>query len=86
MITDKKGITNRWAEYFEELLKEMAKKGIFQELVKIMDTKPCVEDPTIEEAEAAILKLKNNKAPDEYTISAELIKHGGQILLRRIHK
>jgi hypothetical protein len=64
----------------------MAKKGIFQELVKIMDTKPCVEDPTIGEVEAAILKLKNNKAPDEYTITAELIKYRGQILLRRNHK
>jgi hypothetical protein len=33
-----------------------------------------------------ILKLKNTKAPGEDYITAELRKHGGQILLRRIHK
>jgi hypothetical protein len=27
MITDKEGIANRWADYFEELLKENGEEG-----------------------------------------------------------
>jgi hypothetical protein len=41
---------------------------------------------TVEEVEAAIAKLKNNKAGGEDTITTELIKYGGQIIPRRIHK
>jgi hypothetical protein len=44
------------------------------------------EDPTREEVENTIAKLKNNKAPGTDSITAELIEHKGQILLGRIHK
>jgi hypothetical protein len=51
MITDRVGITNRWAEYFEELLKENDEEGNIlrtSENNGCLTVQPWVEDPIIE--------------------------------------
>jgi hypothetical protein len=40
----------------------------------------------IDKVKAAIAKLRNNKPPSKDTVTAELIKYGSQILLRKIPK
>jgi hypothetical protein len=75
MITDKEGIANRWAEYFEELLKENGEEGNIPRTSEnnvYLTVQPWVEYPSIYEVEAAIAKLKKNKAPGEETIIQSL--------------
>jgi hypothetical protein len=45
-----------------------------------------VSIPTREEIEECIKKAKNNKAPGENGIAAELIKYGGEGILDAMHK
>jgi hypothetical protein len=44
------------------------------------------EWPTYKGAESNIQKLKHNKAPREYNITAELIKYGGKSVTGAVHK
>ena len=46
---------------------------------------PLVKEPSQEEPEKAICKLKINKAPREDDIIAELIKNASQELRKRFH-
>lgn len=42
--------------------------------------------PPIEEIREIIKQLKNSKAPGNDRITAEMVKHGGEVLVRRIHE
>jgi hypothetical protein len=73
------GILGRWVEYFNELLN--ANVSDQSEDIGIMESHEDQEivepPPTISEVEAAIEKLKNNKAPGMDSIQAKLVKHVG---------
>jgi len=78
-ICDLEDRTARWAEHFNLLLNRPPPADPLPEdaagfafLAEISD-----EEPSIEEVQAAIMKLKNNKAPGEDNISPEMLKKGG---------
>jgi hypothetical protein len=77
ILGEEKEVLDRWTEHFEELLN--GGKGNEDPEIVRRDARPVVDDgqcepPTCEEAESNIQKLKNNKAPGEGNITAELIK------------
>jgi hypothetical protein len=79
IIEDETEVVNRWTEHFEE---NYVNTERLSENNKHLTAQPWIEYPTVEEVEDAILKLKNNKDLGEDSITAELIKHGGQIFFK----
>jgi hypothetical protein len=69
----------RWVEYFEELLNANVSDQLEHiGMIESHEDRETVEPPpTIAEVEAAIEKLKNNKAPGMDLIQAELVKYAG---------
>lgn len=45
-----------------------------------------MESPTTKEIREIIKQLKNNKAPGSDLITTEMVKHGGEALVRRLHE
>jgi hypothetical protein len=60
-------------------------KGIIPEEKVYFGPEHNIRAPSIQEVSAIIRKLKNNRAPDEDSITAELVKVGGRMLWRKIH-
>jgi hypothetical protein len=75
LIGEEVEIRDRWKEYFEELLnmKSTGSEGEEEELERYTNVEPEVERPTIQELIDAIKYLKNNKAPGEDAITAEMM-------------
>jgi sorting nexin-29 len=81
-------ILGRWVEYFDELL--YANVSDQSEDIGIMggheDQEIVEPPPTTVEVEAAIEKLKNNKAPGMDFIQSELVKHAGVEYSKYLHQ
>jgi uncharacterized protein YdcH (DUF465 family) len=91
IICDQNEVLTRWNEHFDDLLnKNNNQEHTIAEDEEIQPIeRPSVEDtdhPTFEELEEAIKKLKNNKAPGAYGITAELFKQGGTELKNRMFR
>ena len=70
-------------EYFNQLLNQpVVEEG--NETVYYYSAEPKIEKPKQEEIDNIINKLKNNKAPRENNIVAELLKKGGAEIRREI--
>lgn len=85
LITDTPGILNRWVEHFQLLLNPNPQPEQTTVLANDVVNGDPVDEPTIFEVERAIAKLKNGKSPGSDDIPAELIKHGGEVIVDVIH-
>lgn len=76
-----------WKNYFTELLNnDNTEPYVLEDNENWRNTRNnTVEEPTYEEIRESIMSLKNNKAPGEDGIPAELLKHGGEALYETIH-
>ena len=80
------GVLERWKEYFTKLFNVHEESEQRSECQNIHMAEPWVPEPTVDEVEIAVRKLKNYKAPGTDAIPAERIKSGGREIVDRIHK
>jgi hypothetical protein len=89
LIRTKQGRMKRRKEYFEKLLN--AGEELEEEVLEDLKKKPRETDeneppPHIDEVRAAIKKLKNHKAAGVDGIHAEMVKAGGETMVKLLHK
>jgi sorting nexin-29 len=84
IVGDEKGILEAWVDYFKGLLNPLD-KGIVPEEKVYFGPEQDIRAPSVQEVSAIIRKLKNNRAPGENSITAELVKDEGRMLWRKVH-
>jgi hypothetical protein len=72
-------------KYFKELLNPQFNE-ITPEEKTYFGSEWDIKPPTVQELSRVIRNMKNNRAPSEDLLTAELIKHGDSMLHRRIHR
>ena len=87
LIKNRELILERWAEYLQNLLNKVhtTDPGFLDDLPTLPIIPKLDEQPSFDEVEKSILSLKDNKAAGPDNIPAEVIKHGGCSLHRRLH-
>jgi hypothetical protein len=86
-LSGNEAILERWLEYFDELLNT----NMFDQLENVdkmgnlEDLEPAEQVPTVAEMEAAIRKLKNNKAPGMDLIKANITENAGTEYFKHLH-
>ena len=78
----------RWAEYFEQVFKVNPPGGQLQTTgLQVMDADPPINEaaPSIDKVKKAVAKLRDGKAAGICNISAELLKAGGEAMIRGLH-
>jgi hypothetical protein len=85
LIAGEQQILNRWAEYFEELLSSKTTQRMNAEIV-YLGPELHISVPTVIEVYDTIRRMKDNSAPGEDAVTAELIKGGGRSLWKNIHQ
>lgn len=88
IITSPEKIAEKYKEYFEKLLNNstVSNEEINKENILHYTVEPEVRTPNWDEIQSAINTLKNNKAPGDDKINAELWKAGGRELKTQILK
>jgi hypothetical protein len=92
IIGDSQGIKQRWKEYFQELLNGRADmendiiNGGNDLINDDNEDTASSEVPTFEEIKISLKALRNNKAPGDDNMPAELLKCGGDEVVTLIHK
>jgi len=85
-LTDTDEVKERWREHFQELLNRPAPTRRYHpnpQEGQDLDIDTGV--PSLDEVVKAVTKLKNHKAAGTDKISAELLKSGGDVVLKRLH-
>src|SRR6218665_254094 len=88
---NKEDIVQRWTTYCSELYKEQLDKNTTTEVIaELKDITPMSkereEEILEEEVIRAINMLKNNKSQGNDEITGEMIKGGGEIAAKELHK
>jgi Reverse transcriptase (RNA-dependent DNA polymerase) len=88
LVCDLNGILERWREHFDELLNAGCSNTSSHSSRKAYDEEDGKEfpKPSRNEVLEAISKLKNNKAPGDDMLPAELFKAGGERLVDVIYE
>ena len=84
LIKNKELILTRWAEYPQNKV-HTTDPGFLDDLPTPSIIPKLDDPPSFDEVERAILSLKDNKTDGPDNILAEIIKHGGCALHRRLH-
>lgn len=84
LIEDERAATQRWKQYFEELLneKQCAEQTTYELSIKNIEIE--LDVPSIEEVKKATKKISNNKSPEKDEIASELIKYAGEKTLQEL--
>ncbi len=86
LITDKTVILNRWAEHVSAVLNRPGDINA-EANVRLAQTKTNTDldrPPSEEEVKKAIKQLSTGKVEGADAISAEVYKHGGDVLIQRM--
>ena len=78
----------RWAEYFEQLFTVDPPSGQLRTAgLQTLDADPPIDEtaPSIGDVKEAVAKLRGGKAAGICNISAELLKAGGEAMIRGLH-
>ncbi|XP_037776987.1 uncharacterized protein LOC119573958 [Penaeus monodon] len=84
LLTNNTEVTARWKEYCRELYQHQADvdRTVLAEATSEGEPEPVILES---EVRAAIIKLKLNKAPGYDNLTAELIKCGGDPIIKTLH-
>jgi hypothetical protein len=85
IVGEEKDVLEVWVTYFKELLNPKTNTTTSEEITYFGPESNIVV-PTLQETLGVIRNLKNNIAPGEDSITAELIKYGCRKLWNRIHQ
>jgi hypothetical protein len=88
VLADEERCIRRWAEYFKELLNpdRPPNRNDPNDDLPFQTAQPYIAEPTLQEVNDEILRLKNFKAPGTDNIPGELFKHGGNALCMEMHE
>mgnify|MGYP000153190231 CR=1 FL=1 len=82
---DEMQVLRIWTDYFQKLLNKQQTTELQEQRI-YYGPEPNIQPPTNILVYEIIRKLKNNRAPGEDLINAELIKAGGKVLWEEIYK
>ncbi|KAG0717242.1 Retrovirus-related Pol polyprotein from type-1 retrotransposable element R2 [Chionoecetes opilio] len=88
LVSDMDGQMARWAEYFGQLFTvDPPTEQLHTTGLQAVDADPPIDEtaPSLDEVREAVAKLKGGKAAGVCNSSAELLKAGGEAMIRGLH-
>ena len=90
VLADEERGIKRWVEYFRELLNPSNTSDRNDDETELQlpfqTAQPYIAEPTLQEVEDEILRLKNFKSPGIDNLPGELFKYGGDALCMEMHE
>ncbi|VVC39774.1 Reverse transcriptase domain [Cinara cedri] len=86
LLTNEKDIAEEFKNYYKMLLNKTASRPSDATYIQYSTAEPSISNPLRIEINWSINKLKNNKAPGESNVVAELLKNSGETLKNEIWK